>query len=151
MKSLASELQEIIDAELQSVINANGKQNAEKYILLVDDDVTFLQMMQSWLGTNYKVAVARSGGQALGYLVGHRADLILLDYDMPGMTGPDVLEALRRELSTACIPVIFLTGKNDRDSVMSVMSLKPDGYILKSTSKEEILATLSKFFETRTM
>ena len=62
VKSLASELQELIDAELQAVIDANGKQNAEKHILLVDDDATFLQMMQSWLGTNYKVAAARSGG-----------------------------------------------------------------------------------------
>ena len=56
---------------------------------------------------------------------------------------------IRSEPNSAQIPVIFLTGKNDRESVVSVMRLKPDGYLLKSMSREDILASVDRFFETR--
>ena len=129
---------------LKIMLNSDG--NVEKkQILLVDDDITFLKMMQKWLGTKYRVAAARSGPQALSYLAEHTVDLILLDYEMPLMDGPKVLEALRSKPKTANIPVIFLTGKNDPESVRSVMSLKPASYLLKSSNKEEILQSLDSF------
>ncbi|MBR1672296.1 MAG: response regulator [Fretibacterium sp.] len=122
----------------------------EESLLLVDDDITFLKMMQSLLGRKYHVIAVCSGKEAIEYfMMGHIADLILLDYDMPVMTGPQVLEKLRAEPKSADIPVIFLTGKNDRDSVMSVMALKPEGYILKSMSSEDILASVERFFTTK--
>lgn len=132
--------------ELKVILNSNT--NVErKQILLVDDDITYLQMMQKWLGTVYRVAAARSGPQAVSYLAGHTADLILLDYEMPLMNGPKVLDLLRSKPQTASIPVIFLTGKDDQQSVMNVMSLKPAGYLLKSMNKEDILASLERFFD----
>ena len=124
---------------------SSGENGGKKQILLVDDDITFLKMMQTWLGTKYRVAAARSGIQAVSYLTDHTADLILLDYEMPLMNGPKILEALRNKPQTANIPVIFLTGKNDIESVRDIMSLKPASYLLKSMNKEEILASLSKF------
>ena len=130
---------------LKVMLNSGG--NAEKkQILLVDDDITFLKMMQKWLGTKYRVAAARSGPQALSYLAEHTADLILLDYEMPLMDGPKVLEAFRSNPHTANIPVIFLTGKSDPYSVKNVMSLKPASYLLKSSDKEGILQSLDNFF-----
>ena len=129
---------------LKIMLNSDGSVE-KKQILLVDDDITFLKMMQKWLGTKYRVAAARSGPQALSYLAEHTVDLILLDYEMPLMDGPKVLEALRSKPKTANIPVIFLTGKNDPESVRSVMSLKPASYLLKSSNKEEILQSLDSF------
>ena len=120
-----------------------------KRLLLVDDDTTFLRMMQNCLGTHYKVAAASSGMKAIEYLANHTVDLILLDHDMPVTSGPQVLEMLRSEPATRHIPVIFLTGKNDRDSVMSVMSLKPEGYILKSAGSDDILKSVQNFFNKR--
>ncbi len=79
----------------------------------------------------------------------NKADLILLDYEMPVTSGPQVLEMLRNDEDTKDIPVIFLTGKDDRESVMSVLSLKPEGYILKTSGKEEIVNTVRKFFMDR--
>ncbi|MBR0184614.1 MAG: response regulator [Synergistaceae bacterium] len=130
---------------LKMMLNSNDGNKEKKQILLVDDDITFLKMMQKWLGTKYRVAAARSGPQALSYLAEHTVDLILLDYEMPLMDGPKILEALRSKPKTATIPVIFLTGKNDPESVKNVMSLKPTSYLLKSMSKEEILDLLDKF------
>ncbi|MBQ9564291.1 MAG: response regulator [Synergistaceae bacterium] len=138
----------VISGSILSLIDSGFERKKEKSILLVDDDTTFLKMMQSLLGTKYRVAAVSSGAAAMEYiLAGHEADLILLDYDMPVMTGPEVLEALRANPALPHIPVIFLTGKNDRDSVVSVMSLKPEGYILKSMGRDDILASLDKFFK----
>ena len=131
---------------LKMMLNSDDVSEEKKQILLVDDDITFLKMMQKWLGTKYRVAAARSGPQALSYLAEHTVDLILLDYEMPLMDGPKVLEAVRSKPKTVNIPVIFLTGKSDPESVRSVMSLKPASYLLKSSNKEEILQSLDSFF-----
>ncbi len=138
-----------LSAALHSLIRSSDARKKERHILLVDDDTMFLQTMQSWLSPKYRVTATRSGMQAITYIAAHTPDLILLDYDMPVTPGPQVLEMIRSEPNSAKIPVIFLTGKNDRDSVVSVMRLKPEGYLLKSMSKEDILASIVRFFETR--
>ncbi len=138
-----------LSGALRAVVTAHAQRDRERHILLVDDDVMFLQMMQKWLSTRYRVTVVKSGMQAITYIAAHTPDLILLDYDMPVTPGPQVLEMIKSEPATAQIPVIFLTGKNDRDSVVSVMRLKPDGYLLKSMSQEAILESVDRFFVSR--
>ena len=81
------------------------------------------------------------------YIADNKPDLILLDYEMPVTSGPQVLEMIRSETKTDTIPVIFLTGKGDRESVMKVLALKPDGYLLKSMEKAALLKSLEEFFE----
>ena len=56
---------------------------------------------------------------------------------------------IRSELDTSEIPVIFLTGKGDKESVKNVIGLKPDGYILKNTERKKIIELLDDFFEQR--
>ena len=73
-------------------------------------------------------------------------DLILLDHEMPVTSGPQVLEMLRSDSETSNIPVIFLTGKGDKESVMAVVALRPDGYFLKGIQKNELLEKLQEFF-----
>ncbi len=126
-------------------IEENGK---AKKILVVDDDITYLKMIRKWLMEKYQVTVVKSGIQAIKYITGHRPDLILMDYDMPVTTGSKVLEMIRSEHDSADIPVIFLTGMADRETVMQVMALKPQGYFLKSMPKEELVASVDRFFET---
>ncbi|MBE7009080.1 MAG: response regulator [Ruminococcaceae bacterium] len=138
-----------LSAAIHSLIRTGEARKKERHILLVDDDIMFLQTMQSWLAPKYRVTATRSGMQAITYIAAHTPDLILLDYDMPVTPGPQVLEMIRSEPNSAKIPVIFLTGKNDRESVVSVMRLKPEGYLLKSMSKGDILASVDRFFETR--
>ena len=124
----------------------------KKTILLVDDDPTFLKMVKGWLDENYRVTIVTSGAQALMFIADNRPDLILLDYEMPVTSGPQVLEMIRSETGVrglGQIPVIFLTGKGDRESVMKVLSLKPDGYLLKSLSRDQILKSVDEFFEKR--
>ena len=118
-----------------------------KSILLVDDDGTFLKMVKDWLSYKYRVTIVTSGAQAMMYIADNTPDLILLDYEMPVTSGPQVLEMIRSEPRLDSIPVIFLTGKGDRESVMKVLALKPDGYFLKTKGRDELRAALDEFFE----
>ncbi|MCR5331063.1 MAG: response regulator [Lachnospiraceae bacterium] len=117
-----------------------------KHILLVDDDTTFLKMLQGWLSEKYRITAVKSGIQAITYMANHRPDLILLDYDMPITPGPQVMEMIRSEFNYRDIPIIFLTGKSDRESIMNVMRLKPQGYLLKTMPRDEIVEAIDEYF-----
>ena len=121
----------------------------KKSILVVDDDPQYLALVRQWLNGTYKVSMVNSGLQAIKFLGKNKVDLILLDHEMPGTTGPQVLEMLRSDAETRDIPVMFLTGKGDKASVMQVVALRPDGYFLKSIEKDELLEKLHEFFQLR--
>ncbi len=139
------------DAFVNTVSDLFGKIEAgefRKSILIVDDDPSYMGLVREWLKNEYKVAMAVSGLQALKWLGKNTVDLILLDHEMPVTSGPQVLEMLRSDPDTSRIPVIFLTGKGDKESVMQVVALKPEGYFLKTIEKEELLNNLRNFFKT---
>ena len=118
----------------------------KKSILIVDDDPNYMSLIRSWLNEHYKVSMATSGLRAIKWLGSNKVDLILLDYEMPITDGPQVLEMLRDDEEMRNIPVIFLTGRDDKQSVMSVMELKPQGYFIKSIKRDELLMKLKTFF-----
>ena len=118
----------------------------KKSILVCDDDPNYLGLVREWLKDTYKVSVVTSGLQAIKWLGKNKADLILLDHEMPVTTGPQVLEMLRADEETRSIPVMFLTGKSDKESVLAVVALKPEGYFLKNIEKDELLEKLGHFF-----
>ncbi|MBQ9513154.1 MAG: response regulator [Lachnospiraceae bacterium] len=117
-------------------------------ILIIDDDATMLRRYKDMLSGRYRVYTANSGMNAIQMLVSTEVDLILLDYEMPVIKGPKVLEMLRSEPHTKNIPVMFLTSKNDRESIIAVMELNPVNYLLKSLSNAEIIDKIDSFFET---
>ena len=148
---LAGKLERPIDMQVLIGILANLQGAAQeeldkKSILIVDDDATYLRTIRDWLKDKYKVIMANSGIQALTWLAKNHADLILLDYMMPIASGPEILEMIRSEEASKDIPVIFLTSKSDRESVKSVIRLRPEGYLLKSINMSDLRNELEKFF-----
>lgn len=136
---------------VESILNYEqkfGKQNKKK-ILVVDDSGVMLRSVKAWLEEQYQVILANSGTMAIKYLAMNRPDLVLLDYEMPIIDGKQVLEMIRSEHEFADIPVIFLTSKGDRESVMKVMALKPEGYLLKTMEPAQIIQAVNDFFEKR--
>lgn len=120
-----------------------------KSIMIVDDDPQYLSLVRQWLKDNYRVFMANSGLQAIKYLGKNKVDLILLDHEMPVTSGPQVLEMLRSDASTSHIPVIFLTGKGDKESIMKVLALKPEGYLLKTIKKNELRENIAHYFASK--
>lgn len=118
-----------------------------KTLLLVDDDAVMIRTLREGLSTSYKVLPANSGANALKILARTKPDLILLDYEMPEMNGPQVLETLRGNPETANIPVMFLTAKTDTESIAKIEALKPQGHMLKTLPLTEIKEIIQKFFD----
>ena len=132
--------------EIDGYMKTEAKHN-KKIVLVVDDSGAVLRNVKGWLEDKYQVVLANSGTMAIKYLSTNRPDLVLLDYEMPILDGRQVLQMIRSEIEFADIPVIFLTSKGDRESVMQVMALKPDGYLLKTLPPEEIRQSVDNFFE----
>ena len=121
--------------------------HTKKKVLVVDDSGAMLRNVKGWLEERYQVILANSGTMAIKYLSTNRPDLVLLDYEMPVLNGKQVLEMIRSESEFSDIPVMFLTSKNDKESIQQVLSLKPEGYILKTTAPEEIVQMVDEFFQ----
>lgn len=121
----------------------------KKRILIVDDSEFMRKNMIRLLEEDYIVIEASSSVSAIQSIVVNKPDLVLLDYEMPICDGRQTLEMIRSEETTANIPVIFLTGRGDRESVKKVMALKPEGYLLKTMPEENIKEVIHDFFEKR--
>lgn len=117
-----------------------------KKILAVDDSGVVLRNIKGMLEDTYDVVIANSGAMAIKYLTLNSADLILLDYAMPIVDGKQVMQMIREDDEFKDIPIIFLTGKNDTASVMEIMELKPDGYLLKSMESGMLHKAVDDFF-----
>lgn len=88
-----------------------------KQILVVDDNKTNLMTAKTVLSQKYKVTPVMMGEQALKFLEANHCDLILLDIDMPGMDGFEVLQKIKDKGLDTMPPVLFLTGNSDGDTL----------------------------------
>jgi putative two-component system response regulator len=107
------------------------QKDSKSVILTVDDDPIILNSILSALKPEYNVRPFTSGETALKFLGNNMADLILLDYNMPGMSGFDVLEILQAEPKLREIPVIFLTGSVNGDDEIRALEMGAMDYLLK--------------------
>lgn len=121
-------------------------QKTRKDILVVDDDPMMLRSLYSWLNESFNIHAANSGYAALEFLHQHEVDLVLLDYEMPMMNGKQVLQQIRTSYENKSLPVIFLTAKNDKETIKSIVGLHPNGYILKSNPAADIKRSVITFF-----
>lgn len=138
-----------IIARLNILIVDDAEFGGRKRILVVDDDSIMLRSMNNWLSKKYEVFMANSGMNAISLLSKNHVDLILLDYEMPVVSGLQVFEMLKAEPSTQNIPVIFLTAKDDKATVMKVLAAKPEKYLLKTLPAEELVKNVDDFFKGR--
>ena len=125
----------------------NRKLDPKQKILVVDDSMTIRMGMRRLLSGKYEVSEVDSGTAAIRAITLDRPDLILLDYEMPVCDGSHVFEMLRSEKEFEDIPVIFLTSRDDPESVRKVLSLKPEGYLLKYLKPADIKNRIDEFFK----
>jgi type II secretory ATPase GspE/PulE/Tfp pilus assembly ATPase PilB-like protein/CheY-like chemotaxis protein len=101
-------------------------------ILVVDDDRTTRTIARGLLASSgYRVTEAENGPAALDLLSVNHYALVVLDLEMPGMTGRDVLGKVRTNVHTAAIPIIVLTGNEDPETEIELMDLGADDYVRK--------------------
>ncbi len=138
--------------EVEKYLNERSAQeryeeaHQHKKILVVDDSATIRQGMKSLLEPDYEILLADSGAAAFRAISLNQPDLVLLDYEMPVCDGAQTLEMLRTVPEFEKVPVIFLTGRRDPQSMIKVMPLNPSGYLLKTLKPEEIKKEVDGFF-----
>lgn len=111
-------------------------------VLLAEDDPLTLSGIELLLAnSNYKVAAAvTSGDEVLDHLPIARPDLLILDVDMPGRTGLDILRILRAR-GNHC-PVVLLTGRIDERKATEAIQLSVNGLVLKSAAPRDLVSCL---------
>ena len=117
-----------------------------KTILLVDDDMTNLAVGKKALSGSYNVLTLNSGMLLLEMLERMKPDLVLLDVNMPEMDGYETLRRLRASMTTAIVPVIFLTARSDKQGVIEGITSGAVDYIIKPFSPPELLARIDAHF-----
>lgn len=109
-------------------------------ILLVDDSSTNNLLLQTVLGKNgFTTEVAFSGKDALKILKKKKISIILLDLMMPGMSGQEVLEAVKSNPETAQIPVLVVSAYNDNAEKERVMGMGADFFFEKPLRLNEVV------------
>lgn len=112
-------------------------------ILVVDDDGPILILMGSVLREfGFHPVSAGNGQQAIAEAKVATPDLILLDRNMPGMSGDEVLRAMRAEPALAKTPILILSGEPIEPN--EITQLGADGAVLKPFDVQELVATIRK-------
>lgn len=113
-------------------------------ILLVDDEPTNIKILVEVLRDDYDLLIATSGQQALDQVMAHHEDidLILLDVNMPEMTGIEVLEKINAQLPWGKIPVIFVTARNEEGDEATGLQSGAVDYITKPISAPIVKARI---------
>ncbi len=113
-------------------------------ILIVDDVQMNLELMKEILSEQgYQIATAINGKSAIAKAKAHKFDLILLDVVLPDIDGFEVCTHLKSNHQTQETPIIFLTAKKEKDSIIKGFQLGAVDYIPKPFSKEELLARVN--------
>lgn len=112
-------------------------------ILVVDDNPDTLRFLVDTLeGEGMTVLIARSGEATLALLDEVQPDLILMDAIMPGISGIETTEAIKRKPATAHIPIIFISGLGDPEHVVAALGTGGVDYVRKPVVIEELLARI---------
>ncbi|WP_291982656.1 EAL domain-containing protein [Luteitalea sp.] len=101
-------------------------------LLVVDDDPINRDMLSRRLvRSGFAVETAASGREALAFVDTRPTELVLLDVQMPGMSGLDVLQAIRRTRLSSVLPVLMVTAKDQSEDIVAALELGADDYITK--------------------
>lgn len=116
---------------------------ASKKVLIVDDEPAIREMIAIALEmAEYEYLEAGDAREAHALIIDQKPDLILLDWMLPGVSGIEFARRLKREQSTAEIPLIMLTAKTEEDNKVQGLEVGADDYITKPFSPRELVARL---------
>jgi len=115
----------------------------KKKILIIDDEQDLVDFVKIRLETNgYQVVSAYNGEEGIVTCVRENPDLVLLDILIPKIDGFKVCQALKKDPSTAGIPIIMLTAKDRTEDIKSAKEVGADGYIIKPFDSATMLLSI---------
>ena len=120
---------------------AHSRSDGKETILIVEDDRALREGLALNLGLQgYRVLVAADGEEGMRMAFDDRTDLIILDIMMPGWSGLDILEELRKRGET--VPVLILSARNSTPNKVEGLGLGADDYMTKPFDRSELIARI---------
>jgi CheY-like chemotaxis protein len=117
-------------------------------ILIVDDYIDALEAWRLFLrAAGFEVETAADGVSALTQAVQHRPDLIVMDLELPKMSGLDVAKALRQRDDTRHIPLIVATGYSHAQSLTQAPDIGVDAVIVKPCDPDELVSEIKRLLD----
>lgn len=120
-------------------------------ILVVDDFSTMRRIVRNLLdelgfpGSN--IHEAEDGNGALAMLRQGKIDFVVTDWNMPGMTGIDLLRAIRADADLKSLPVLMVTAENTREQIIAAAQAGVNGYIVKPFTAVTLKEKIDRIFE----
>ncbi len=123
----------------------NPSQKSRRHsLLLVDDDPDILGLLKSQLQYEpFEVFTASEGETALTIVHSHKPDLVVLDINMPGLSGLEICRALRADKNTADIPIIILSGRSEEIDRVLGLEFGADDYVTKPFHPPELILRIN--------
>lgn len=118
-------------------------------ILVVDDFSTMRRIVKNLLGDlGFKnIEEADDGNTALPKLQSGNFDFLVTDWNMPGMTGIDLLKAVRADPNLASLPVLMVTAESKREQIIEAAQAGVNGYVVKPFTAGTLEEKISKIFD----
>ncbi|MDP2868791.1 response regulator [Methyloversatilis sp.] len=118
-------------------------------VLIVDDDEFQRRLLGEFLSAeNLQPLFAASGIEAIGILRKHRPDIILMDFDLPGLNGVEATRRIRSVEQFADIPVLIITGHSERNIVIESRNAGASGFVVKPVDKVRLLDKIQRTLQT---
>ena len=121
-----------------------------KRVVVVDDEPTVGEAVRDLLsGEGYDVQTPGDAQSALPDLLRAAPDLVILDVNMPGMSGWEFCSLLRRQSATRTVPVLFLTGRQDVRDRITAMQVGGSDYLAKPFGADDLRRKVRALLKTR--
>jgi CheY-like chemotaxis protein/GGDEF domain-containing protein len=133
------------DEAARSLLSALLRRREEGYrVLVVEDDRGHAMFVESLLRhQGFEVDVAGSAEEALELMQSHAPDLMLLDINLPDMSGIELTQLVRERTSLAHVPIVFLTGEEDLDKRAEAIAVGGDDFLSKPVRPRHLLANVN--------
>jgi CheY-like chemotaxis protein len=115
-----------------------------KTVVAIDDNVQQLSEFKSILGSKYDLRVVKSASEAISVLNREPADIVLLDIEMPNISGFEFLEDIRNIPSFREVPIIIISGNSGADFFEKVKNSTASGILTKPVKPESLIETIEK-------
>lgn len=117
-----------------------------KAVLLVDDDADFAKVVKLYFErSGLELVFASSGKKALKAFDARKPDVMIIDVNMPKMSGVEVCSSIRARMGGRPLPIIALTGYHSEDSKKEMMAVGADLYLTKPIDMKKLVEHVLKF------
>lgn len=137
-----------------TLVNKNASRSTKKdeqklTVLIVEDNVEIQSLIHNLLIDRFNVELANNGEEGLQKALQIQPDIIISDIMMPDLSGDEMCEKLKRNISTSHIPIIILTALSSDEDRVLVYKSGADAYITKPFSSETLIARIENIFNSR--